>query len=638
MLRARPNDYVAQELVHLSQAPVWDRAHAAAASRRARSACASSPAPRPNGYVVHARRPDARGERGRRARHLDAARRLEQGHLGARRRPGQHLQPAAPLDRRAGPGARRHQPVEPRGGEPVLVRPLLRALRRRRRACCASRSAASATTCRATTTSAPGRCCSSCCAAPACCRRRRRTRATRSCRRALRAAITDDTQPGLASGAAPADARRLQPARAPVARQLAHAEPPDAGPDAAPRRARRAFSDLLGELDLAIASLHHALGLRARRHDARPGLALPVHRPAPRAAAVALHHAQADASPGPPRWTSPGCCALADSIITYRARYMARPEWLPVLDLLVRDEANPRSIAFQVHGLRDYAQRLVDLFGDFGDEHFHGALTRPAADRPRRPTCSRAASGCSPGSTNGRPPPTGTASSSACASSATSAKRSTADLRNLMRLHVIHETHYRYSAPGGALAAAPAPHAARAALADAASSTASPSSPPPARSTSARTTTATAPCTCCVAAPHEALLVRAESDVDVQPRARERRAAEAAWEAVRARLHALDAPPLLEPAEFLYESPHVERSRELADYAVQELQPRGAACSRRRATSRGASTRTSRSTAPRPASRRRCRQVLEGAARRVPGLRAPDDRLPALDRARRRAT
>jgi uncharacterized alpha-E superfamily protein len=53
---------------------------------------------------------------------------------------------------------------------------------------------------------------------------------------------------------------------------------------------------------------------------------------------------------------------------------MARPEWLPVLDLLIRDEANPRSIAFQVHGLRDYAQRLADLFGDFGDERFHGAL------------------------------------------------------------------------------------------------------------------------------------------------------------------------------------------------------------------------------------------------------------------------
>jgi uncharacterized alpha-E superfamily protein len=66
---------------------------------------------------------------------------------------------------------------------------------------------------------------------------------------------------------------------------------------------------------------------------------------------------------------------LADSIITYRARYMARPEWLPVLDLLIRDEANPRSIAFQIHGLYDYSQRLIDLFGEFGDERFRDALT-----------------------------------------------------------------------------------------------------------------------------------------------------------------------------------------------------------------------------------------------------------------------
>src|SRR5258705_13814292 len=77
---------------------------------------------------------------------------------------------------------------------------------------------------------------------------------------------------------------------------------------------------------------------------------------------------------GPPEMDLTWLLRLADSIITYRARYMARPEWLPVLDLLIRDEANPRSIAFQVHGLRDYAQRLAGLFGDFGDERFHRAL------------------------------------------------------------------------------------------------------------------------------------------------------------------------------------------------------------------------------------------------------------------------
>ncbi len=65
---------------------------------------------------------------------------------------------------------------------------------------------------------------------------------------------------------------------------------------------------------------------------------------------------------------------LADSSITYRSRYMARPEWLPVLDLLVRDEANPRSIAFQLHGLHDYLRRGEELFGEVLEERLDGAL------------------------------------------------------------------------------------------------------------------------------------------------------------------------------------------------------------------------------------------------------------------------
>jgi transglutaminase-like putative cysteine protease len=78
-----------------------------------------------------------------------------------------------------------------------------------------------------------------------------------------------------------------------------------------------------------------------------------------------------------------------------------------------------------------------------------------------------------------------------------------------------------------------------------------------------------------VALPHEALVVRAESEVNVKPRARERRAApKTSWEAVRGRLRALDLPPLVEPADFLFESPHVERSRELADYAVKSFTAR----------------------------------------------------------------
>jgi uncharacterized alpha-E superfamily protein len=39
---------------------------------------------------------------------------------------------------------------------------------------------------------------------------------------------------------------------------------------------------------------------------------------------------------------------VADSIMTYRSRYLARMQLGPVLDLLLTDESNPRSVAFQL--------------------------------------------------------------------------------------------------------------------------------------------------------------------------------------------------------------------------------------------------------------------------------------------------
>jgi uncharacterized circularly permuted ATP-grasp superfamily protein/uncharacterized alpha-E superfamily protein len=59
---------------------------------------------------------------------------------------------------------------------------------------------------------------------------------------------------------------------------------------------------------------------------------------------------------------------LADSIVTYRARYMAQPEWVPVLDLLLLDESNPRSVAFQLEGLLKYLHRLSNSYGPCGEE------------------------------------------------------------------------------------------------------------------------------------------------------------------------------------------------------------------------------------------------------------------------------
>lgn len=65
---------------------------------------------------------------------------------------------------------------------------------------------------------------------------------------------------------------------------------------------------------------------------------------------------------------------LSDSIITYRSRYMTQPEWLPVLDLVIGDGANPRSVMFQASGIHDYLSRLEKRFGACGSDIIAPAL------------------------------------------------------------------------------------------------------------------------------------------------------------------------------------------------------------------------------------------------------------------------
>src|SRR6202012_635628 len=51
---------------------------------------------------------------------------------------------------------------------------------------------------------------------------------------------------------------------------------------------------------------------------------------------------------------------VADSSITYRSRYFTVLQAAPVLDLLMNDEANPRSLAFQ---LKDLTRHCAGLSG-----------------------------------------------------------------------------------------------------------------------------------------------------------------------------------------------------------------------------------------------------------------------------------
>jgi uncharacterized alpha-E superfamily protein len=44
--------------------------------------------------------------------------------------------------------------------------------------------------------------------------------------------------------------------------------------------------------------------------------------------------------------------------MTYRSRYFTVLQAAPVLDLLMNEEANPRSLAFQIHDLLEHCRRL----------------------------------------------------------------------------------------------------------------------------------------------------------------------------------------------------------------------------------------------------------------------------------------
>jgi uncharacterized alpha-E superfamily protein len=49
---------------------------------------------------------------------------------------------------------------------------------------------------------------------------------------------------------------------------------------------------------------------------------------------------------------------ITDSVMTYRRRYFAEPQWPGLLDLLLADDSNPRSLAFQAAALAEHASHL----------------------------------------------------------------------------------------------------------------------------------------------------------------------------------------------------------------------------------------------------------------------------------------
>jgi uncharacterized alpha-E superfamily protein len=52
---------------------------------------------------------------------------------------------------------------------------------------------------------------------------------------------------------------------------------------------------------------------------------------------------------------------IADSVMTYRRRYLATLQIAPVVDLLLTDETNPRSVVYQLIGLTEHVRRLPTM-------------------------------------------------------------------------------------------------------------------------------------------------------------------------------------------------------------------------------------------------------------------------------------
>jgi uncharacterized circularly permuted ATP-grasp superfamily protein/uncharacterized alpha-E superfamily protein len=74
---------------------------------------------------------------------------------------------------------------------------------------------------------------------------------------------------------------------------------------------------------------------------------------------------------------------IADSFMTYRSRYLSTPQLAPVLDLLLVDETNPRSVAFQLADLASHGEQLPrDASADRPGVEW--AITMGALDALRR--------------------------------------------------------------------------------------------------------------------------------------------------------------------------------------------------------------------------------------------------------------
>ncbi len=76
-----------------------------------------------------------------------------------------------------------------------------------------------------------------------------------------------------------------------------------------------------------------------------------------------LQHALAQPGPLSPALLQ-NVLLSCDSLLTYRRRYLTNLQIVPLFDLLACDEANPRSLAFQLHAVREHVEALPHASGE----------------------------------------------------------------------------------------------------------------------------------------------------------------------------------------------------------------------------------------------------------------------------------
>ena len=125
------------------------------------------------------------------------------------------------------------------------------------------------------------------------------------------------------------------------------------------RRGRLHFDDVLAHLNRMITDLAAFSGMEMENMTRGHGwLFLDAGRRLERAMnAIDLVQQALEAGPADNAVLEP-LLEIADSSMTYRRRYFARPQLSPVLDLLLLDDTNTRALAFQLDAVSEHIRRL----------------------------------------------------------------------------------------------------------------------------------------------------------------------------------------------------------------------------------------------------------------------------------------